>query len=110
MTDTNHSERAEHQRAWLEWLKENDGLAVTEWLVAYSGATQGPAHNEDAKTICRFIDARMLAAAAEIERLTKERDEARRWVCDVRAEWNPFTAKEIAIKCGWDCFKEEGTP
>jgi hypothetical protein len=47
---------------------------------------------------------------AENKKLREERDVARRWVCDVRAEWNPFTAKEIATKCGWDCFKEEETP
>jgi len=46
----------------------------------------------------------------EVERLTTERDEARREVCDFCEsgdEWNaPEVAREIAEERGWDCFKE----
>ena len=60
-----------------------------------------------------------LLAADEIERLRKERDEARREVCRgeamLRLQRNRVhreseevvrMAKEIAVERGWDCFKE----
>jgi len=43
-------------------------------------------------------------AADEIERLRAERDEARRFICDMSWE----DKKEVATKLGWDCFKEDG--
>jgi hypothetical protein len=51
----------------------------------------------------------MLAAADEIERLRKERDEARREVCQFRSTSYPHDMKEvyeIADSRGWDCYKE----
>lgn len=57
-------------------------------------------------------------AADEIERLRKERDAARRWVCrfDAYARSNNARScgmsdhfncpKQIAQERGWDCFKE----
>ena len=51
---------------------------------------------------------RMLAAAADaIERLTAERDEARREICDWISEGRE-DPKVIAARYGWDCFKEDG--
>jgi hypothetical protein len=57
-------------------------------------------------------------AADAIERLTAERDEARREYCFAFAEltteptWEPPTheqaAKLVANKRGWSCFKEDG--
>ena len=53
------------------------------------------------------------AAATEIERLRKERDEARREVCKLEAElpedrvrvWNAARSpNDLAAKRGWDCF------
>jgi len=46
-------------------------------------------------------------AAAEIERLRKERDEARRIAC----ENNPFglSHRQLAKIRGWDCFDLENT-
>lgn len=57
---------------------------------------------------------RMLAAAADaIVRLTAERDEARRFVCN--REWlmtvmtgQISTPERIAKDRDWDCFKEDG--
>jgi len=62
-------------------------------------------------------------AIKEIERLRKERDEARREVCRgeamLRLQRNRVhreseevvrMAKEIAVERGWDCFKEDGKP
>lgn len=48
-------------------------------------------------------------AAAEIERLRAERDEARRDLCYADEGW-PFpddVAREKARERGWDCFKKE---
>ena len=51
----------------------------------------------------------MMQAADEIERLIKERDEARREVCQFRSISYPHDMKEvyeIADSRGWGCFKE----
>ena len=42
-------------------------------------------------------------AVEEIERLTAERDQARRLICDLSWE----DSKEVARQMGWDCFKGE---
>jgi hypothetical protein len=41
-----------------------------------------------------------------IERLIKERDEARRDVCDMM-HWTGFLAGDYARSRGWDCFKDD---
>ena len=43
-----------------------------------------------------------LIAADEIERLRKERDDARREVCELKL----VNAYDYATDRGWDCFKE----
>ena len=48
-------------------------------------------------------------AADEIERLRKERDEARRKICEMEAEcivYPPCSPQQYAVRMGWDCFKE----
>jgi len=55
----------------------------------------------------------LLDAADEIERLGKERDKARRYVCnlvswDDQVENFAGTPQEYAKQQGWDCFKEDG--
>ena len=52
------------------------------------------------------IDA-LIRAADEIERLTAERDEARREVCTHEAD-TAEDQREYAAQRGWDCFKEGG--
>jgi hypothetical protein len=47
-------------------------------------------------------------AANEIERLTAERDEARQMYCKMTSRDNVETARYIADRHGWDCFKEDG--
>jgi|688.fasta_scaffold1088727_1 hypothetical protein len=50
----------------------------------------------------------MQEAKREIEKLIKERDEARREVCELctKGECIPIPPREIAEQLGWDCFKE----
>jgi hypothetical protein len=48
----------------------------------------------------------VLAAADEIERLTAERDEARREVCRM-ATAHHGDPQAIACERGWSCFKRE---
>ena len=50
-----------------------------------------------------------IAAADEIERLRKERDEARREVCGMNESglrMNDSDKQREAKRRGWDCFKE----
>jgi len=48
-------------------------------------------------------------AADEIDRLTAERDEARREVCQWEHHWDKTSSEQYyADKRGWDCFKEDG--
>ena len=76
------------------------------------------AKNANEQGVQEAVDG-LTAAADEIERLRKERDEAMRRVCDdairngrvyrragsynVRCQ----TPQEVAEMMGWDCFKEE---
>jgi hypothetical protein len=53
-------------------------------------------------------------AADEIERLRKERDEARQEICIQKCDslgaligGSPKTPQDYAKKRGWDCFKED---
>ena len=47
-----------------------------------------------------------------IKELRKERDEARRDLCDLYVKGQPsssnMTDKDYAAELGWDCFKEDG--
>ena len=50
----------------------------------------------------------MMQAADKIERLIKERDEARREICEgVAAHAPSVNAKQWAQERGWDCYKKE---
>jgi hypothetical protein len=52
----------------------------------------------------KHVDDLLRRAADEIERLTKERDEARLEVC--QCDNTRFGARQEAIRRGWDCFKD----
>jgi hypothetical protein len=54
---------------------------------------------------CHYCE-RNKAAANEIERLTLERDEARREVCELQASEVNRLASAIRLK-GWICFEEK---
>ena len=45
---------------------------------------------------------------AIINRLTAERDDARREVCEWCAGCTKESPESVAMKNGWDCFKEDG--
>ena len=45
---------------------------------------------------------------AIINRLTAERDEARRMVCEWHGGLRVQHPQDYAKRCGWDCFKEDG--
>jgi|GEM_PF-6226431 len=50
----------------------------------------------------------LLPVILQVEQLTKERDEARREVCENTANFgfSGWRARECAVCRGWDCFKE----
>jgi hypothetical protein len=50
----------------------------------------------------------LLDAADEIERLRKERDEARREICVMLEDATNNHRENHAKRWGWDCFKEDG--
>jgi hypothetical protein len=50
----------------------------------------------------------MLDAADAIERITAERDDARREVCDWCGLFTNESPQFVARKNNWDCFKEDG--
>ena len=50
----------------------------------------------------------LLDAADEIERLRKERDEARREICVMLEDATNNHRENHAKRWGWDCFKEGG--
>jgi hypothetical protein len=54
------------------------------------------------KTDLHFIE----DAADELERLRKERDEARRKICEIESR-GTCDSQRYANLMGWDCFKEE---
>ena len=49
------------------------------------------------------------ALKTEVAQRTAERDEARRWVCELWEKTLPatsgMTAGDYAAECGWDCFE-----
>jgi hypothetical protein len=71
----------------------------------------------DFPTVNGWMDNEWTNAADEIERLRKDRDEARRmvckWECEADTNWidSPFpmqqsTPRMFAMLHGWDCYKE----
>ena len=55
----------------------------------------------DIATLCKEID----CLTAQVDTLRKERDEARREVCELEADGSDC-AKELSLIRGWDCFKD----
>jgi hypothetical protein len=59
----------------------------------------------DIATLCKEID----CLTAQVDTLRKERDEARREVCNLMYQ-KGFPTGDYAKGRGWDCFKEDGKP
>ena len=62
-----------------------------------------------ADMINEFLDMQKMIYEERIAQLTRERDEARREVCQSRSTSYPHDMKEvyeIADSRGWDCFKD----
>jgi hypothetical protein len=53
------------------------------------------------------LSATLVQQQREIERLTAERDEARRMYCGRVSRDVPLDAFDIAKNHGWDCFPQE---
>ena len=71
-------------------------------------------------TAKEHMEAKIQQLIAKCDRLTMERDEARRMYCKAVADHyeyacnaeldgaGPYTQKDVAKDEGWDCFKEDG--
>ena len=61
-------------------------------------------------TTKEHMEAKIQQLIAKCDRLTRERDEARREVCNLRPSvcLGAQTADEFANQRGWDCYKEDG--
>ena len=119
-------------RAWSDNAKEQDATEIVVGLcqaadeierlrndldgsqLAYRGASydRDRMRNEIERLRKERDDARQLinAAADVIERLRKERDEARQLYCERLLEISrqqDCNAKWFADEMGWDCYKEE---
>lgn len=114
-------EVSERLPTWNEWLVAHDELPIQEWLVAYINVQPlAPMETtKDVESHDDFIKQRLEETVAKLESLTKERDEARREICDLLITsckdaggfWDPEAhtrkAKVFATSRGWDCFKED---
>ena len=119
-------------QAWIAWLNEHESLEISEWLLRWADAQ--PDRSETFPSWKRKLidrcDAKYRLAATEIdqlretlERVTKERDEARRLACGALASggWDLFAnpddwgvdrgrdlcMRDFAEERKWDCFKSD---
>ena len=56
-----------------------------------------------------LLDMQKMIYEERIAQLTRERDEARRKICEMEAEcivYPPCSPQQYAVRMGWDCFKE----
>jgi hypothetical protein len=111
--------RDEYAMTWKNLLDRIDGLDIVEWIRAYANAYSPSDYSSPiAREVVVRSDKRWVEAADEIERLRKERDEARRAVCcsalpsDYK-EWKPedvdAALRLISAQQGWYCFSSEAT-
>ena len=66
---------------WHDDLDRLDSLSLTAWLRAYTNIDRLE-DGSDAMRLQARVDAKLRTAADTIDQLTKERDEARREVCN----------------------------
>jgi hypothetical protein len=90
----------------------NDGTVIWKGRVVESDADFRAAMMEVHQHLCGSMNgepATVRTALANFERLTAERDEARRKWCELASAFSAsiITAEGLAKERGWDCFKEE---
>ena len=101
-----NDERKVFVALWNERLDEIEPLSISLWLREYA-QLDDIKDSDSAKPLMLRIDAKLDTAADTIDQLTKERDEARREVCN----WSvgvglKATSQAVAEERGWDCYKE----
>ena len=66
------------------------------------------AHRDITQQVLNGITVALSQRTADLAQRTAERDEARREVCELRADLRvkPTFKREVAAERGWDCFKE----
>ena len=106
----NADERKVFVALWNERLDEIEPLCISLWLREYA-QLDDIKDSDCAKPLMLRIDAKLRIASDTIEKLTKERDEARRLHCHMSAQFMyksvaPETAHHVANNKNWDCFKE----
>ena len=94
-------------QAWITWLNEHESLEISEWLLRWADAQ--PDRSETFPSWKRKLidrcDAKYRLAATEIdqlretlERVTRERDEARLEVCNLDAQRSITDMRERGMK------------
>ena len=104
----NDDERKVFVALWNERLDEIEPLSISLWLRKYA-QLDDIKDSDPAKPLMLRIDAKLRIASDTIEKLTKERDEARREVCRLLDKDSEFRVpNEITAKRkGWDCYEKE---
>ena len=62
------------------------------------------AYSKSADVLAKLSANLCTASALEREKIIAERDEARRWVCELTAPSIKLTPREFQNMRGWDCF------
>ena len=105
----NADEKKEFVDMWHDSLDRLESLDITDWLRKYADLNVLDGSSQ-AKELMARVDDKLRTAADTIDQLTKERDEARREVCN----WSvgvglKATSQEVAKERGWDCYEKETT-
>jgi hypothetical protein len=99
--------RDEYAKTWQCVLDRIEVMDIASWLREYAKANDPSDFKSPiAASVISRTDAKYIEAAGEIERLRKERDEARREICRDESynHKSGVTPCEVAEDRGWDCF------
>lgn len=106
MNDNNYNDEILALKMRINWLERERDFIREERDEARKELAD--AYSKSAQVLADLSANLCTAAALERERLTAERDEARQRLC---IEWMEhgsvrLTKEQIAMRYGWDCFKE----
>ena len=107
LLEDNHRLRAE-----LDQLRKDFEFEIRERNAAICERDAAILERDEARVDQRLIDelwdrrTEMTDMNEQIKRLRKERDEARRWICQA-GDMSLKFAKQLALLRGWDCFNDE---